>query len=454
MCKEPNANELTLNALAIEETIESAVRTERGDKDKVCRLLSELDRLPKHPFGTHLMRRIRVKTGEEHASAKRCKEILYAAFARKNIPFRLPSITEDEPPYEEPDKAKKERVIEGWLSADTVNRLYGAPILIGFALDLTLEEVNELYSKGIGQTELHPKSGYEAIAIYCFNNRILDFENYRRYIFDYLEQCDTGVSLSADRESSLGRYGELLDCAEEWELMDYLRLHPVTFARKTDPSVFAHQTVTNLYNEIAELAKPVLRYAYGHLDEICPDFSPAQVENLLYGVEQECTSNNNYLKDFCLQEALMYVCPRNEGGNVDFAGSVLNDKDKIRFLALTRQALNMILKEKTEKNNPRNTPRDAILTLCFLKWALRNMNLALESENSRYTRLSGAAFKKEANELLSQCGFECMRAVNPFDCFLMVLTAEKNPLMLYRLAWTITEQDLDDFAAKDRLAKK
>lgn len=416
--------------------IGQTMKNEPDDRKKIYRILQSIENTKEgheSTFGQYLMRRIRVKAGNEALTQEACIDILYDSLVRNGIPSHLPS---PDGSYEKADK----RTVRGWFSKCPMRAL-GAPILVGFSLDLSLAEVNELYRKGLGETELHSKRGYECIALFCFNNH-LDFEYYRRVLIEYAaELAGIRPSQEINLELSSGLHDELLNLKEKSELMRFLREHRVGFDLKTDPSVTARDIACRLFDEIAEQAKYCMPYEFSCQDSSA--FSVGQIERLLYGSNPMDQYGMLFYPDQYLQEAFLYAVPTDESGNLLFRDRVLADNKEFHFnfSPLTRQALSKILEEKTASTTPRNTPRECLITLCFLKWALATS----DEYDTQYLEWQ---FENEADEVLVSAGFEPLRAANPFDCFMMSIAAEEeghNPLMLHHLAWSVTVDEYRDY---------
>ena len=99
--------------------------------------------------GDYLKRLILKKQQADHApDALDYTDYVCEAFRKRGVP---PSFTQT--------TTKVRALAKNWLSQRTVNR--NVVLLLGFALDLSPDEVNELLTKGLREPKLDPKDPFE-----------------------------------------------------------------------------------------------------------------------------------------------------------------------------------------------------------------------------------------------------------------------------------------------------
>ena len=109
-------------------------------------------------FGDYLKRYIRKKRQEDPSAAgDETDDLDYLCdrFRKNGVPI---SFT--------PTSAKIKALARNWLAQRTVNR--SVVLLLGFALEMSPDEVNEFLAKALREPRLDPKDPFEVICWYCY----------------------------------------------------------------------------------------------------------------------------------------------------------------------------------------------------------------------------------------------------------------------------------------------
>lgn len=113
-------------------------------------------------FGDYLKRYIYLKSGLDEPFAevplKEYQLIIKSAFSDNNTP---PSFT--------PTTTKLSALSKNWLTQQTVKRK--VVFLLGFGLNMSVEDVNLFLTKALREPEINPKDPFEVICWYCYKNR-------------------------------------------------------------------------------------------------------------------------------------------------------------------------------------------------------------------------------------------------------------------------------------------
>ncbi|MBR4882198.1 MAG: hypothetical protein IKU19_09695, partial [Clostridia bacterium] len=113
------------------------------------------------PFGDYLKRYIYLRFGfgvpfnEVELSAY--QSIIKESFSNSGTPQ---SFT--------PTTAKLSALSKNWLTQQTVKR--NVVFLLGFGLNMSVEDVNLFLTKALREPEINPKNPFEVICWYCFKN--------------------------------------------------------------------------------------------------------------------------------------------------------------------------------------------------------------------------------------------------------------------------------------------
>ena len=136
--------------------------TQFPDKDAQLIYNSLRHRLKICSFGDYLKRYIYVKAGLTEpfgeVPLKEYQVIIRSAFSDNHTP---PSFT--------PTTAKLSALSKNWLTRQTVKR--NVVFLIGFGLNMSVDDVNMFLTKALREREINPKNPFEVICWYCYYSK-------------------------------------------------------------------------------------------------------------------------------------------------------------------------------------------------------------------------------------------------------------------------------------------
>ena len=373
-------------------------------------------------FGDYLRRYIRKKDPEHpNASTEEDADYLCAAFRKGNVP---PSFT--------PTTAKIKALAKNWLTQRTVSR--NVVLLLGFALEMTPDDVNEFLAKALREPRLDPKDPFEVICWYCYRYQ-LPYDQFEK-LWNRFSAGTAGPEESALLLDSTVRVRNRLESiGTEAQLADYLiRIGLVHGSGRQ--SISARKQFDQLYGEsrrlVAEMKtemekddaetdagryaeelsrsdrifdfqkrKQIRKRREAYRTYTAEDITPADIENVLYSAVPK-DRNGNMIP---MKESML---------NLQFSGKRLN-----------RQHLTEIL-EGTGAIN-----RFDLITLSFF---------AATGETDRYELPAQRydAFIRSTNQVLKDSDMDPLYVTNPFESFVMMCMLTDDPLGSFADVWELS----------------
>ena len=408
-------------------SIEKAVRDPYfRDRDPELMLQALMNEIRMISFGDYLKRYIRKKTAEHHprngAETADELEILCEAFKKNEVP---PSFS--------PTTAKIRALAKNWLTQRVVNR--NVVFLLGFALEMPPEDVNEFLTKALKESRIDPKDPFEVICWYCYRNRLpyASFEKLRSRFFSGEPGAEEEMLLNLD--STVRVRMEMESIRTEKQLTGYLsRLSLVnasgrqSIAARRQFDILYRQACsaaadmkTEMEREDAEIRAVRLSEEISRNDRYydfqkkrmvqkereayrvyrAEDMTAADLENILYSAVPK-DRNGNLIP---MKESLL---------NIHFAGKRLN-----------RQHISEILDGRGMIN------RFDIITLCFFV-------TAREAEARESTRERYSLFVSKANRYLKDSDMTPLYAANPYESFVLMCMLTDDPLGSFSDVWELS----------------
>lgn len=390
------------------------------DDDPEMILNALLNEIRSVSFGDYLRRKIREKKPENEAEDD--AEWLCGEFRERDVP---PSFT--------PTTAKLKALVKNWLSQRTVSR--NVVLLLGFAMGLFPEEVNEFLSKALKEPKLDPKDPFEVICWYCYRFRLpfaKQQELWNRVCTGASGAGEDGLLLDstvrvrgsmesigteAQLEAYLGRLGltrasarQGVAARRQFDIL-YRKACAIAAAVKTDMERDDAETGAGRYAE--ELARNDRIYDYQKRERIerkrkdyriflAEDITPADIENILYSaVPKDLNGNLAPMKESML--------------NIRFAGKRLN-----------RQHITGIL----DGNDAIN--RFDLITLCFFVTA-GETDGPEKPPRQRYD-----AFIRDTNRVLADSDMPPLYVANPYESFVLMCMLADDPLGSFADVWELS----------------
>ena len=276
-------------------------------------------------------------------------------------------------------------MVKNWLTQRTVSR--DAVLLLGFGLGMRVEDVQELLTKGLQESELSLTDPRETVCGYCY----LHGMGYHKYKA-LMSECEQTSGITADRRISAP--ASLKEIRSNEELLAYVAS---LIRAKHDPfsPTALSRHFSRLYAQAQKVTASTLSMTTKTQRNWAPDeITPADIEQVL-------------------QAAI----PRDAYGNLQPAKrSSLNSQ--FRGKRLTRQRLTELL------NGTAQATRYDLLLLQFYV-------TASDAETAQSRLDLYRSFTEQTNQLLKECGMSPLYPVNPFECFLMMCMLTEDPMTAY-----------------------
>ncbi len=307
-----------------------------------------------------------------------------------------------------PTKARSSEVTLDWLKRKVVSR--DTVLLLGFGLNMNLNDINELLHKALHEPFVNPKEPLEAACQYCFRKHYA-FPRFKK-IWEQFDRDHPNVFISENSLDSTSKFQEELDSIENDEdLLAYLYNLPLHEGTKRQ-SQTARREFDRLYASIQE----------GLLKRNSKD----EVLEAGYNTTQktDLTDSKAHSTDKDAEiENVLYVCvPKTKGNNLaPLQGSSL--KDLFYGKRLNRQHLGQIRKGTVPIS------RFDLITMCFLDYDLKR-NSRANVYQKHYD-----AFLAETNAILKKCNMDTLYIANPYECFIMLCMQTESPIEVYAEIW-------------------
>ena len=155
-------NEFDFTANAWRSLYSAVDNEEFQDQDAEVIYMSLQSKLKLISFGDYLRRYIYLKAGLtepfNEVPVREYQLIIKSAFEDNHTPA---SFT--------PTTAKLSALSKNWLTQQTVKR--NVVFLLGFGLNMSVEDVNVFLTKALREPEINPKDPFEVICWYCYKNK-------------------------------------------------------------------------------------------------------------------------------------------------------------------------------------------------------------------------------------------------------------------------------------------
>ena len=353
-------------------------RTDFAARDAELIYQALAEQLQAVSFGEHLKRYIYRKAGIrqpfDRVPLSEYLDIMAESFVSRGVPG---SFT--------PTSARLRAMAKNWLGQRTVSR--DVVLLLGFGLGMSLEEVQELLTKGLQEPGLDLADPREALCGYCYLHG-LGYHKYKDLMARCVKAVDNGTGGEGPALPSLKHIteAELLACVSALVRAQLVR----------SPRNVLKEAFDRLYAEAQQAAAGLLMLvpARGNSCRTPEEVTPADIERVL-------------------QAAI----PRDPNGNLRPAKkSALYSQ--LRGRRLTRQRLTGLLEGSVQ------VTRYDLLTLQFFV-------CAAQAAGSPSRQASYRRFTQKTDQLLKDCGMMPLYPANPFECFLMMCMLSEDPLTAY-----------------------
>ena len=418
-------NGVTIYAKKVIFDVQDSDEYEEDDSGAIFQMLSK--KLKAVDFGYYLKRYVCKASGYkmdcQTISLEDYIEMIADAFSNKGITVSS----------WKPTSTRLRAAVKNWLTRKTVSR--EAVIMLGFGLEMSLEDINEFLTKGLQECELSPKDPVETICCYCARNH-LGYYRFCQLLSEYESlpgTPDTGRNISTVGTMTLRT--EVEDICDEKTLKRYLN-ELRCIDGKSRQSVEARRVFDRLYDETRDHITRMKNTAEEDRNEVETSRLQDKLSrnDRLYDIQkQEAVKNRARKRKIWTREDITPVdfenelysaVPKDKNGNLlPMKKSILNEQ--FRGKRLNRQHIQEILDGTGTIN------RYDLATLSFFALSQRE-DLECDSVK-RYH-----AFVDETNALLERCGMGQLYVANPYDTYLMICMLTDYPLGTYADVWEMS----------------
>lgn len=348
-------------------------------------------------FGEYLQRYIYLKAELEQpfslVSLKEYQLIIRTSFSDRHTP-----------PSFGPTTAKLSALSKNWLTRQTVKR--NVVFLLGFGLDMSVEDVNLFLTKGLREAEINPKNPFEVICWYCYKNHY-NYLKFSQLWEKYLQiPANDPVVDALFHEHTIRMRGSVSRILDDDSLMAYVsRLK--TSGNQSLMSVTAKECFLHLYNE----ARTVIAQIYNREEAEAPTskkrvFTP-----------EEITESH-------MEQIICSAIPKDRHGNLT-PGKASQLNRQFSGKRFSRQRIHEILAGEAE------VTRFELITLNFFIFSQR-LDMYPDARE-RYFR-----FQESTDEILEKCCMGQLYIQNPYECFVLMCLLSQDPLGTYADVWELS----------------
>ncbi len=390
------------------------------DAELIYTVLKE--RLQPRPFYDYLKRYIFVKSGmigSSHAvPLKEYQDYLIAEFRKNNTPA---SFT--------PGSTKISAITKNWLMQQTVKR--SAVLLMGFGLNMSPQEVNELLEKGLHEPSLNLQSPMEAVCSFCYSHG-LSFDHYQRLWDEYSRMAEENAAHPVPVKD-LGSFS--LNLQTEEELLQYL--HSLL---SKEGKTLSERRTRKLFLKMYDTARDLIAKdrneteAFENSSEVREARDRCSRSDKLYDFEkrerldhlrsQRKQYTREDISEADLEQVLCASVPTDRHGNlVPEKKSLLSQQ--FAGKRFSRRHIWSIL------NGAEEPDRFDLITLEFLIFAEQVDKIP--NAKKRYS-----TFIEKMNEILKYCGMGPLYVAHPYECFILMCILSEDPLGTYADVWEMS----------------
>lgn len=305
-------------------------------------------------------------------------------------------------------KANNEEVTLDWLKRKVVSR--ETVLLLGFGLNMCLEEVNSMLNKSLHEPFIDPKDPLEATCYYCFRNHF-PFPRFKKIWDKFDPDHPIAVTPGKDMYSTFQFQAQLDDIDNDDEMFAYLFSLPIFHGTKRQ-SLTARREFDRLFDSV-QIGLQRRRQK----DEV---FEAGLFEGQKAENEDESEEKINKKKE--IENVLYAFVPRNDAENLmPLDGSSL--KDLFYGKRLNRQRITQIQKGASP------ITRYDLITMSFLDFDLQRDN------QPNIMKEHYKAFIDSTNSILEKCNMDKMYAANPYECFIMLCMKTESPIEVHSEVW-------------------
>ncbi len=388
-----------------------------NDAEVIFKMLEE--QLELISFGDYLKRYIYTKAKIEMpfdmVDIKEYQSILKSSFDENSTPVSFSETT-----------AKLSALSKNWLTQSSVSR--NVVLLLGFGLDMDVDDVNMFLTKGIQENALNPKNPQEAICWFCYTNH-LKFPEYKS-LWEQFEQLRPAPMHNGDvsEEYTVNIRNTLYAVRDEKSLMRYL----AGLKKRDNTSRFSY-TARKMFDKLYLEARLLIAKSYDKTEEEKFEKRLEAYSRKLWNseklydyqkrerIEQMRSSRKTVVADDIteadIEKIICSAIPRDRHGTLTPA-KVSSLNKQFQGKRFSRQHIGKILSGEIEID------RFDLITLNFFIFA--NKLEKFPRAKSRYSE-----FLDSTNKMLGKCSMGELYVQNPYECFVLMCMLSEEPLCTY-----------------------
>ena len=377
-------------------------------------------------FGDYLKRYIYLKAGLEEPFAdvplKEYQLIISSAFSDNHTPQSFA-----------PTTAKLSALSKNWLTQQTVKR--NVVFLLGFGLNMSVEDVNQLLTKALREPEINPKNPFEVICWYCYNKKYnyLKFEKLWE-LYNNIPANSLDISLIYS-EHTIGVRNSMYSIRDDAALITYLSKlkTPDNISRI---SVTAKECFNRLYDEARDLVAELYNRTEDekHMNALCEYQDKLGRSDRLYCYEkierikkfkkEKRIFTRENVTESDIERIICAAIPTDRHGNLTpNKASKLNEQ--FAGKRFSRQRIGEIISGNVE------ITRFDLITLNFFVFS-QKLSIYPKA-TQRYTQ-----FLESTNQILEKCSMGSLYIQNPYECFVLMCILSLDPLGTYADVWELS----------------
>ena len=377
-------------------------------------------------FGEYLKRYIYLKAELDEPFAdvpiKDYQQIIKSAFSDNHTP---PAFT--------PTTAKLSALCKNWLTQKTVKRQ--VVFLLGFGLNMSVEDVNLFLTKALREPEINPKNPFEVICWYCYKNRYSYLKFARLWELYNHTPARQPDKMSFDGERTVGVRTSMYAIRNEEALLAHLaklktpdNVSRISItARECFDSLYdeARALIADLYNRMEEERSKREVVAYrdklSRNDRMYDYEKNERVQDLQ---QKKRRFSRTDITESDIEHCICAAIPTDRHGNLT-PGKASKLNEQFAGKRFSRQHIADILSGKAE------ITRFDLITLNFF---LYSQKLSVYPDaKQRYRQ-----FLDSTNTLLEACFMGKLYVQNPYECFVLMCILSVDPLGTYADVWELS----------------
>ena len=425
---DPQENEysVTIKAKRIVSDVQTTPEYQEDDSSAIYQMLKNLEPIDfSYYLKRYLYRAAGYRESFEQVPLDDYILTMTEAFSARGVPVSMT-----------PASTRPKAAFKKWLTQKVVSR--ETVILLGFGLDMSLEDIHAFLTKALQENTLNPKDPVETVCWYCVKNH-LGYYHFRRLLSAYEAlpgSADTGREISRTGTSILRT--EVNDIQDEKSLMKYLNQMRRIDGRSKQ-SVEARSLFMRMYDEARELIAGLYNHTEEDRTEVMLDrlkdqlsrndrlYEEQKAEQIASFSERKRKWAKEDITPVDFEEVLFAAVPKDRNGNLlPMKQSALNEQFKGK--RLNRQHIQNVI------DGSAPISRYDLATMSFF---VISQKMDPEASGSRRRQV----FIDDTNAMLDRCGMGQLYEANPYEAFLMICMLTDYPLGTYADVWEYSYEE-------------